>query len=160
MLERLFQVGNLAGKLTLRRFVLGVLLLDLGKVLHLDRLSLEDAALHVLDHLFLLLAQLFVPQLHAMDLTLHGDNLSLADGGVKSVLHFLLELDLTLPKQNLPFGFNDIGEDLSLLVLERTNAVLELDAFILKVSELLLELLLGVDVLLLQFFALVLVVVQ
>ena len=95
-----------------------------------------------------------------MNFLFHGNDLSLTNGGVKSVLHFLLELDLALPKQHLSLILDNVGKDLSLLILEGADLVLEANAFVLKIAQLLLELLLSVHVLLLQLLTLVLVVVQ
>jgi hypothetical protein len=94
--------------------VLSVLLLNLGQVLKLDGFALENAALHVLDKLFLLLAELIIAEFHAMNFLSHGNNLSLTNGWVKSFLHFLLELGLTLPEQNLALSFDNLSEELSL----------------------------------------------
>jgi len=61
VLQGLLQVRNLSRQLPLGGLVLGVFLLDLREVLELDGFSFEDSSFHVLDHLLLLLPQLFVP---------------------------------------------------------------------------------------------------
>ena len=101
--------------------VLGVLLLDLGEVLELDGLPLEHGPLHVLDQLLLLLAEELILELHSMDLLPHRNDLGLTDGWVKSILHLLLELDFTLPEQDLALSLNDFSEDVTFLVLEVGN---------------------------------------
>jgi len=78
--------------------ILSILLLHLRQVFQLDSFTFENGTLHILDHLFLLLAELLVTELHSVDLLAHGDDLLLTNIRVKSVLHFLLELNLTLPK--------------------------------------------------------------
>ena len=93
----LFQVRDLSRELSLRAFILSVFLFDFGQVFELDYLPLKHTALHVLDHLLLLFAQLLVTELHAMDFLLHSNDLALTDVGVEGVLHFSLELDLSLP---------------------------------------------------------------
>jgi len=107
----LLEVGNLSGKLALRRTILSILLFDLGEVFKLNGLTLEDAALHVLDELLLLLAEQLVLQLHPMDLFLHCNNFSLADGGVQSILHLFLKLILAFPKKNLLLCLDDLDEN-------------------------------------------------
>lgn len=83
----------------------------------MNGLSFEDSSLHILDHLLLLLSELFVPELHSMDFLLHCDNLALTDVGVKCILHFPFKLDLSLPEEDLSFGFDDLRKDVSLLLL-------------------------------------------
>jgi hypothetical protein len=78
--------------------VLSILLLHLRQVFQLDSFTLKDGTFHILDHLLLLFAELFVTELHSMDLLAHGDDFLLTNVGVKSILHLFLELDLTLPK--------------------------------------------------------------
>lgn len=75
-----------------------ILLFNLGQVLELNGLTLEDTAFHVLDELLLLLTEELVLELHSVDLLFHGDNLSLADSWVESVLHLFLELVFALPE--------------------------------------------------------------
>jgi len=128
--QGLLEVSNLAGKLAFRRLIFGILLLDLRLVLKLDSLLLEDSTLHVLDHLLLLLAELVVHELHAMDFFAHGNDLRLTDLGVHFLLHLLLKLDLSLPEQDLAFSFDDFSQDISLLFLELRDLVLKLDAFV------------------------------
>ena len=96
VLQVLLEVGDLTREFALGRAVLSVLLLDLGQVLELDRLALEDAALHILNELLLLLAEELVLELHAMDLLLHRHDLRLADGRVKRILHLFFKLILAL----------------------------------------------------------------
>lgn len=128
--QGLLEVGNLTGKFTLGRLILSVLLLDLRLVLELDGLLLEDSTLHVLDHLLLLLAELVVHELHAMNFFTHGNDLRLTDLGVDFLLHLLLELDLTLPEEDLAFSLNDLSENVGLLFLELGDLVLKLDALV------------------------------
>jgi len=94
--------------------VLRILLLNLGQVLKLDSFTLENAALHIFDKLFLLLAELVIAEFHAMNFLAHGNDLGLTDGGVKSFLHFLFELGFALPEQNLALSFDNLSEELSL----------------------------------------------
>ena len=63
----------------------------------MDGLALEHCALHVLDHLLLLLAELLIPELHPVYLLLHVDYLGLPNVGVQRILHLPFELDLALP---------------------------------------------------------------
>lgn len=114
---RLYKVKRL-DKIKQLTLVLSVLLFNLGQVLELDSLPLEDGSLHVLDHFLLLLPKLFVSELHPMDFLLHGDNFSLTNGWIKGVLHFFLKLNLSFPEQDLSLGFNNVGEDVSFLLLE------------------------------------------
>jgi hypothetical protein len=88
--ECLLQVSDLSGELALGRLILSVLLLDLGEVLELDGFSLEDSTLHILDHLLLLLAELFVSEFHSVDLFLHRYDLTLPDVRVERILHLSL----------------------------------------------------------------------
>ena len=125
---------------------MGVLLLDLGEVLELDGLALEDTSLHILDKLLLLLTEEFILELHSMDLLLHGDDLSLTNGWVKSVLHLFLKLILTFPEKNLLFSLDNFDQDVTLLLFELSDLVLELDRLVLHLLKLLLELHLDVEV--------------
>ena len=90
VLQVLLEIGDLTRKLALRGTILSIFLLDLGEVLELDGLTLEDTSLHILDKLLLLLTEEFILELHSMDLLLHGDDLSLTNSWVKSILHFFL----------------------------------------------------------------------
>ena len=115
-------------------------------VLKLDGLFLKDGALHVFDHLFLFLAKLIVHELHTMDFFTHGNDLRLTDFGVNFFLHFLLKLDLTLPKEDLAFSFNDFSQDIGLLFLELGDLVLKLDALIFKLLKFLLKFVFNIEV--------------
>jgi len=72
--ERLLEVSNLTRKFSLGRLVFSILLFDLRLILQLDRLLLEHSAFHVLDHFFLLLAELIVHEFHPMDFLTHGND--------------------------------------------------------------------------------------
>ena len=109
MLQILLEVGDLAGQFTLRRSVLGVLLLNLRQVLELDSLSLEDTALHILDELLLLLTEQFVLELHSVDLFFHSNDLSLSNSWIESVLHLFLKLILAFPKEDLLLSFDNLN---------------------------------------------------
>ena len=146
VLQVLLEVGDLTGQLALGRTILSVLFLNLGEVLELDSLALEDAPLHVLDQLLLLLTEEFILELHPMNLFLHGDDLRLTNSWVKSVLHLFLKLILALPEKDLLFGLNNFDQDVTLLLFELGDLVLELDRLILHLLELLLELHLDVEV--------------
>ena len=146
VLQVLLKIGDLTGELALAGAILSVLLLDLGKVLELNSLALEDAALHILDQLLLLLAEELILQLHAMDFLLHRDDLSLTDGRVKSVLHLFLKLVLAFPEEDLLLSVDDVDEDVGLLLLQLGDLVLELDRLVLHFLELLLKLHLDVEV--------------
>ena len=146
MLQVLLKVSDLTRKLALRGTILSVLLLDLREILELDSLSLEDAPLHVLDQLLLLLTEEFILELHPMNFLLHGDDLSLTNGWVKSVLHLFLKLILALPEEDLLFGLDYFDQDITLLLFELGDLVLELDRLILHLLKLLLELHLDVEV--------------
>jgi hypothetical protein len=91
----------------------------------LDGLSFEDQLLHLLDLGFLLLSEHVIAQLHAMDFFFHGDQLFLANGGIKSFLHFLLNRNFTFPKEDLALGLYNLSQDVSLLFLELGNLVFE-----------------------------------
>jgi len=143
----------------LGRSVFSVLLLDLGQVFQLDSLALEDGTLHILDHLFLLLAELVVTELHAMDFLAHGNNLGLTDLGVKSVLHFFLELDLALPEEDLSLSLNNLSQDFSLLLFLLRDLIFKLDALVLKFLQFLLEFVLDVLILTVQFLLRVVILV-
>lgn len=160
MLQCLSEVGNLTGKLTLRRSVLSILFLYLGQVLELDSLTLKDSSLHLFDHFFLLLAKLVVSKLHSMDFFSHGNDLSLTDCRVKSILHFFFELDFTLPKKNLLLSFNNLSENVSLFLLELSNLVLKLDRLVFELFKLLLELILNVEVIVFELFLLCSIVIE
>ena len=109
VLQVLLQVGYLAGELALRGAILSVLLLNLGQVLELDSFTLEDAALHVLDQLLLLLAEQLVLQLHSVDLLLHSHDFSLPNGWVQSILHLFLQLVLAFPEKDLLLSLNNFN---------------------------------------------------
>ena len=81
-----------------------------------------------------------------MDLFLHGDDFSLTNGWVKSVLHLFLKLILTFPEKNLLFSLDDFDQDVTLLLFELSDLVLELDRLVLHLLKLLLELHLDVEV--------------
>lgn len=159
VLQVLLQVGDLARQLALRGTILSILLLDLRQVLKLDRLSFEDASFHVFDKDLLFFAEEIVLELHSMDFLLHGDNLSLADGRVQSILHLFLELILALPQKDLLLSIDDVNENVTLLLLKLGNLVLQLNGLVFHLLELLLELHLDVEVvvceLLLSFIVLV-----
>ena len=146
VLQVLLEVSDLTRKLALRGTILSVLLLDLREVLELDSLSLEDTPLHILDQLLLLLTEEFILELHSMDLLLHGDDLSLTNGWVKSVLHLFLKLILAFPEEDLLFGLDNFDQDITLLLFELGDLVLKLDRLILHLLKLLLELHLDVEV--------------
>ena len=131
MLQILLEVGDLAGQLTLRRSVLGVLLFNLRQVLELDSLSLEDTALHILDELLLLLTEQFVLELHSVDLFFHSNDLSLSNSWIESVLHLFLKLILALPEEDLLFSLDHFDQDVTLLLLQLCDLVLELNRFVL-----------------------------
>ena len=97
VLQVLLEVGHLAGQLSLRGTILSILLLYLGKVLELDRFTLEYTSLHVLDEFLLLLTEELILQLHSVDLFPHGNIFCLTNCWVQSILHLFFELDLTLP---------------------------------------------------------------
>ena len=146
VLQVLLEVSDLTRKLALRGTILSVLLLDLREILELDSLSLEDTPLHILDQLLLLLTEEFILELHPMNFLLHGDDLSLTNGWVKSVLHLFLKLILALPEEDLLFSLDYFDQDITLLLFELGDLVLELDRLILHLLKLLLELHLDVEV--------------
>ena len=146
MLQVLLEVSDLTRKLALRGTILSVLLLDLREVLELDSLALEDTPLHILNQLLLLLTEEFILKLHPMDFLLHGDDLSLTNGWVKSVLHLFLKLILAFPEEDLLFGLDNFDQDITLLLFELGDLVLKLDRLILHLLKLLLELHLDVEV--------------
>lgn len=143
----------------MRGAILSVFLLNLGQVLELNRLSLEDASFHVFDKDLLFFAEEIVLELHPMDFLLHGDNLSLTNGRVQSILHLFLELVLALPQKDLLLSIDDVNENVTLLLLKLGDLVLQLNGLILHLLELLFELHLDVEVvvseLLLSFIVLV-----
>jgi hypothetical protein len=125
---------------------LSILLFNLGKILKLDSLTLKHSALHVLDHLLLLLAELLVPELHSVDFFLHCDDLSLTNVGVESILHFPFKLDLSLPEEDLSLSLNDLCENVGFLLLQGGDLALELDAFVFQLLQLLFEFIFNVKV--------------
>ena len=90
-------------------FVLGIFLLHFGKVFELNSFPFENGPLHVLYHLFLLLSQLLVPELHPMNFFFHSHDFRLTDVGVQGILHLLFQLDFSLPQENLSFSFHNFG---------------------------------------------------
>ena len=106
---------------------MSILLLDLRQVLKLDRLSFEDASFHVLDKDLLFFTEEIVLELHSMDFLLHGDNFSLTDGRVKSILHLFLELVLAFPQKDLLLSIDDVNENVTLLLLKLSDLVLQLN---------------------------------
>lgn len=156
----LLEVGDLARELALGGAILCVLLLDLREVLELDSLTLEHATLHILDQLLLLLAEQLVLELHTMNFLLHGNDLALANRRVQSVLHLFLELVLALPKENLLLSIDDIDQDVTLLLLQLGDLILQLDGFVLHLLELLLKLHLDVKVIVREFLLLLVVLVD
>ena len=124
MLQVLLQVGDLSGQFALRGTVLSVLLLDLGQILELNRLSFEDASFHVFDKDFLLLTEEIILELHPMNFLLHGNDLSLTDGRVQSILHLFLKLILALPQKDLLLSVDDVNENVTLLLLKLGDLVL------------------------------------
>ena len=81
-----------------------------------------------------------------MDFLFHGDNLSLANGWVEGVLHLFLELVFAFPEQNLLLGLDEFNENVTLLLLELRDLVLQLDRLVLHLLQLLLELHFDVEV--------------
>ena len=61
VLQSLLQISDLSGQFSHGSLVLGILLLDLRQVFHLNGFSLEYCSLHVFDHRLLLLPQLLEP---------------------------------------------------------------------------------------------------
>lgn len=142
------------------RSVFGVFLLDLGQVFQLDSFTFEDGTFHILDHLFLFLAELVVTKLHAMDFLAHGNDLSLTDLGVESILHFLLKLDLTLPQEDLSLSLHDLSKNLSFLLFLLRDLIFKLNRLVLKFLQLLFELVLNVLIFVVQFLLTVAVFVE
>ena len=140
MPQVLLQVRDLARQFALAGAVLRILLLDLGQVLELDGLALEDTSLHVLDQLLLLLSEQLILKLHPVDLLLHGHDLSLTDRWVQSVLHLFLKLVLPLPEKNLLLSIDDVNQDVTLLLLKLSDLVLQLNRLVFHLLKLLLEL--------------------
>ena len=160
MLQILLEVGDLAGQFTLRRSVLGVLLFDLRQVLELDSLSLEDTALHILDELLLLLTEQFVLELHSVDLFFHSNDLSLSNSWIESVLHLFLKLILAFPKEDLLLSFDDLNQDVTLLLLALGDLVLELDRLVFHLLQLLLKLHLDVEVIICKLLLALIVLID
>src|SRR5690606_15911496 len=103
---------------------LSILFLNFWQVLKLDSLPLENSSLHILDHLLLLLSQLFISEFHSMDFLLHCDYFTLADVGIESILHLLFKLDFSFPEENLTLSFNYLCKDICLLFFETGDGVL------------------------------------
>jgi len=101
---------------------------------------------HILNQLLLFFTEKLVLQLHSVDLFLHGNNFSLSNRRVKSVLHLFLELVLALPEKDLLFSLDHIDDNVGLLFLQLSDLVFELDRLVLHLLELLLELHLNVEV--------------
>ena len=104
-----------------------ILFLYFGQVLQLDSFTLEDGSFHVLDHLFLLLAQLVVPQLHAVDLLAHRDYFGLADLGVEGVLHLFFKLDFSFPEKDLSLSLDNLRQNFGLLFFFLRDLVFKFD---------------------------------
>ena len=85
-----------------------------------------------------------------MDFFLHCDDLGLTNSRIKSILHLFLKSDLSLPKKNLSLCLNDFCKNVSFLLLQVRDMVLESDAFILELLKFLLELILYVEIIILQ----------
>ena len=131
VLQVLLEVSNLARKFALGRAILSVFLLNLGQILELDGLTLEDTALHILNKFLLLLAEKLILELHAMNFLLHGDDLSLTNGWVEGILHLFFKLVLALPKKNLLLSIDDVYENITLLLLQLSDLVLKFDRLVL-----------------------------
>ncbi len=95
-----------------------------------------------------------------MDLLLHGNDLSLTDSWVQSVLHLFLKLVLSLPKQDLLFSVDDVNQNVTLLLFQLSDLVLEFDGFVFHLLELLLELHLDVEVVVAEFLLALIVLVD
>lgn len=89
----------------------------LWEIFELDGLSLENGSFHVFYHFFLLLLELIISQFHSVNFLLHGDNFSLTNGWIQSILHLFFKLDFSFPEKNLSLSFNDFSEDVSFLLL-------------------------------------------
>mmetsp|Transcript_81940 Transcript_81940/g.196461 ORF Transcript_81940/g.196461 Transcript_81940/m.196461 type:complete len:542 (+) Transcript_81940:350-1975(+) len=114
--------------------------LGLGLQLQRDGIALEDGPLHLHDHLLLAALQLLQPQLHAVDLLLHGRGVGLTHVGIQSRLHLLLEGDLSLPKENLALRLQDVLVHLVLVHPHPVYIPLHVQALCLDLLELLDEL--------------------
>mmetsp|Transcript_65023 Transcript_65023/g.146699 ORF Transcript_65023/g.146699 Transcript_65023/m.146699 type:complete len:330 (-) Transcript_65023:1455-2444(-) len=101
-----------------------------------ERLPLVHRALDLLDEALLLAVQGPAPQVHAVDLLLHGVHLAQPHVGVQRGLGLLLELDLLLPQQQLPLGLHDLVQHLVLLLGGRPDLALHLSALLLQALEL------------------------
>mmetsp|Transcript_90125 Transcript_90125/g.124422 ORF Transcript_90125/g.124422 Transcript_90125/m.124422 type:complete len:202 (-) Transcript_90125:1650-2255(-) len=95
-----------------------------------------------------------------MDFFSHGNDLSLTDGRVKSILHFFFKLDFTFPEKNLLLCLNNLSKNISLLLLELSNLVLKLNRFIFKLLKLLLKFILDVKVIVFKLFLLSSIVIE
>lgn len=146
VLQGLLQVSNLAGELALGGSILSILLLDLGQVFELNGLTLEDRAFHIFDKFLLLLAELVVTELHAMDFLAHGNDFGLTNIRVKSLLHLLLKLSFSLPEQDLTLSLNNFSQNLCFGFLKLGDLVFKLNGLIFELFQLLLELVLNVKV--------------
>ena len=123
-----------------------ILFLDLGQVLELNGLTLEDAALHILDQLLLLFPKKLILQLHSMDFLLHSHDFCLSNRWIQGILHLFLELVFALPKKDLLLCLNHFNQDVTLLLFELRDLVLKLDRLVFHLFELLLELHFNVEV--------------
>jgi hypothetical protein len=102
LLESFLQRLNVSFNLGLRSAAALVLVdLLLVGVLELDGLALVDGLLDFVDEVLLLLLELLEAQLHDMDLLLPLRDLGVPVVGVEGLLHLLLELDLSLPEEDL-----------------------------------------------------------
>ena len=95
-----------------------------------------------------------------MDLLLHSNDFSLTNGWVKSILHLFFKLVLALPEEDLLLSFDDFDENVTLLLLELSDAVLKLDGLVLELLQLLLELHLDVEVIVCELLLLLVVLVD
>mmetsp|Transcript_9006 Transcript_9006/g.29857 ORF Transcript_9006/g.29857 Transcript_9006/m.29857 type:complete len:323 (-) Transcript_9006:1746-2714(-) len=103
--------------------------------LGLDVVPLVNGALHVGDHDLLPALQLGVPQLHPVNLPLHGACLRGADRRVERRLGLALERDLLLDQSCLLLRLDYVEQELLFLLLQPDDSGLELDSLLLVLLE-------------------------
>jgi len=105
-LETLHQKLDDVKRLTL---IFCILFLHFWQIFQLNRFALEDGPFHIFNHLFLLLPELVIPELHPVDFLAHRYDFGLANLGVEGVLHLFFKLDFAFPQENLPFSLDDFS---------------------------------------------------
>ena len=118
VLQCCLQCNYLPRYLPSTRLPLRSLPLHLRHILKDDCVSSVDRPFDLLNELFLFLRlreeryafEVFVLELHAVDIFFHFLDAALFEVWLDFFLHLLLELNLAFPKEDLPFGLYDLCE--------------------------------------------------